>query len=51
MKYQWILKINGRKEACGWCDTKDDAMSEAGRYFMQYCEENFDKITLEIKRK
>ena len=51
MKYYWVLKINGIKQASGYCQNKDDAISEAERYFMQYSEEEFDKITLEIKVK
>ena len=51
MEYQWTLKINGQKQASGFSPEKDEAISEAGRYFVQYCEEDFEKITLEIKIK
>lgn len=46
----WIVKINGKREAAGWCDTKEEALSECGRYFAQYSTETYDKISLEIKR-
>lgn len=39
------------KQATGHCQNKEDAISEAERYFMQYSEEEFNKITLEIKVK
>lgn len=47
----WTIKIDGIKQASGQCDSKDEAFTEAGRYFLQYGEESFNKITLEIKQK
>lgn len=50
-RYVWKLKINGRIQARGECTSKDDVENKAGRYFLQYLEEDWDKVTLEIERK
>lgn len=50
-RYVWKLKINGRIQARGECSSKDEVESESGRYFLQYSEEDWDKITLEVERK
>jgi len=51
MIWIWIVKIDGIKQASGQCDSKDESFSEAGKYFLQYGEEDFSQISLEIKLK
>lgn len=50
-RYVWKIKINGRIQARGECSSKDEVESESERYFLQYSEEDWDKITLEVERK
>lgn len=51
MRYVWKIKINGRIQARGDCPLESEAISEVGRYFVQYSEENWDRIVLEVERK
>lgn len=51
MSKKWTFKIkqDGLIVANGFCDNKELAVNEAFRYLSQYAEEEFGKMTLEIR--
>lgn len=51
MKFEWIIKIDGRKLASGISDSQAEAISEVCCYMEQYCGVEINKINVEIKRK
>lgn len=48
-KWKFIIKQDGLMVARGEGEDKDFILSEAGHYFSMYEEEDFKKMTLEVK--
>ena len=50
---EWVftIKQDGLKVAGGFAFNKEDCLSEACHYWAQYEEEDFTKMTMEVKKK
>jgi len=51
MRWEWKLTVDKMDESMGTSPTKENALSEAGRYFSQYADDAKDQIRLTITRK
>lgn len=47
--WKFTIKQDGVKVASGFADEKEFALDECFRYLAQYAEEDFTKMTMEIK--